>query len=125
MQNAMCLVSIFGPLLMILGLWMLFYYENMAKLCTSVKNDPSALCILGCINVLLGLTILTQYNGWDWSLFRLMTLLGWCYVIRGVMMFFLPQMYFKCAHGNPNWVRVKGIIPLVWGFGSTWLGYWS
>ncbi len=121
----MCLASIFGPLLMITGLWMLFYHENMMKMLTSLKNVPSVMFVMGFISLLLGLTILTQYNFWDWSLFLFITILGWFYVIRGVVIFFLPQLFLKWATHNQNWLRVKGIIPLIWGFCLCWLGYWS
>jgi uncharacterized protein YjeT (DUF2065 family) len=125
MQNAMSLAAIFGPLLMILGIWMLFYHENMMKMLTSLKNSPAVLFLLGFISLLIGLTIITQYDGWDWSLYLLMTLLGWFYVIRGILIFFVPQAYLKWSTHNENWLKIKGVIPLIWGFGLCWLGYWS
>lgn len=125
MQSAMCLASVFGPLLMILGLWMLFYYENMIKMFTTLKNVPSVLFLLGFINLLLGLTILTQNNTWEWSLFVMLTVLGWVYFIRGLLIFFVPQLFIKLSAGSQNWLRVRGVLPLLWGLGLTWLGYWS
>ena len=124
MQNAMWLASIFGPLLMIIGIWMLFYHENMVKVCTSCKNTPSVQYLWGVINMLIGLTILSQYNWWAWNLPLLITLLGWVTLIRGVMALFVPQLLMKFVMNEPGWVKIKGIIPLVWGFGLCWLAFW-
>jgi hypothetical protein len=124
MQNAMWLASIFGPLLMILGIWMLFYHENMVKVCTSCKNTPSVQYLMGIINMLIGLTILSQWNLWAWNLPLLVTLLGWVTLIRGVMALFLPHLLMKLATHDPGWLKIKGIIPLIWGFGLCWLAFW-
>jgi hypothetical protein len=124
MQNAMWLASIFGPLLMIIGVWMLFYHENMVKVCTSCKNTPAVQYLWGVVNVLIGLTILSQYNLWAWNLPLLVTLLGWVTLIRGVMALFVPQLLMKLVMNDPGWLKIKGIIPLIWGFGLCWLAFW-
>lgn len=123
-ENAMGLASIFGPLLMILGIWMLFYHENMVKVCTSCKNTPSVQYLWGVVNMLIGLTILTEYNFWAWNLPLLVTLLGWLTLIRGVMALFVPQLLMKLVTNDPGWLKIKGIIPLIWGFGLCWLAFW-
>jgi hypothetical protein len=124
MQNAMGLASIFGPLLMIVGIWMLFYHENMVKVCASCKNTPSVQYLMGVIKLLVGLTILSQYNIWDWSLPLLVTLLGWVILIRGLMALFVPQLSMKMSVGDPGWLKIKGVVPLIWGFGLCWLAFW-
>ena len=123
MQNAMWLASIFGPLLMILGVWMLFYHDNIVKVCASVKNTPCCLYVMSIINLLIGLTILNQFNVWMMGLSILVTLLGWFTLIRGLMALFVPHVLMKWAH-DPSWMKVKGIVPLVWGFGLCWLAFW-
>ena len=37
MQNAMWLAAIFGPYLVIHGLWTIFYHDNMSKIWTSLS----------------------------------------------------------------------------------------
>lgn len=125
MQNAIGFASIFGPFLIIMGLWMLFYYDNMMKMITSAKNTPAVFCVTGVISLLVGLTVITNFNMWSWSLAVLVTIYGWWMVLKGFMTFFLPQMLIKCTMSNTKWLKVKGIIPLVWGLGMCWLAYWS
>ena len=124
MANAIQMASIFGPFLMIMGVWQLFYQENMLKALTSCKNNPAVFCTHGLINLLIGLTVLTQYGLWNWNLALLVTLFGWVQLIRGLMVFFLPQLLIKLFMKDKNWLRFKGVIPIVWGFGMCWLAFW-
>jgi len=60
MQNAgMWLASIFGPFLVILGLWMLFYGEQVSKVCAGTKASPALLYLNSIFNILIGFTILS------------------------------------------------------------------
>ena len=123
MQNAMWLASIFGPLLMIVGIWMLFYHDSMVKVCTSFKNTPALVYFSGVINILIGLTVLNAFNVWMWGLTLLVTLFGWFILVRGIMKLFLPHVFMKWSH-DAGWMKVKGIVPLIWGFGLCWLAFW-
>ncbi len=123
MQNAMWLASIFGPLLMIMGIWMLFYHDNMGKVCNSIKHTPGLIYTLSIFNLLIGLTILSQFNVWVMGLSFLVTLLGWVTLVRGLLALFVPQMWIKWSH-DPSWMKIKGIVPLIWGFGLCWLAFW-
>lgn len=123
MQNAMWLAGIFGPLLMIIGIWMLFYHDSMVKVCASCKNTPSVMYVMAVINMIIGLTVLNSFNMWMWGLALLVTVFGWFMLIRGILGLFVPHVLMKWAH-NANWMKVKGIVPLVWGFGLCWLAFW-
>jgi hypothetical protein len=124
MQNAMWLASIFGPFLMILGIWMLFYRDNMMKVCNSIKSTPGLLYFSGILNLLIGLIVISEFSFWSWGLTVLVTLLGWALLVRGLMIFFLPQFLLKKTMGDGEMLRVKGVIILIWGFGLTWLAFW-
>ncbi|MBS0621273.1 MAG: hypothetical protein JSS61_07460 [Verrucomicrobia bacterium] len=115
MQSAMGLASIFGPYLLLMGLWMLFYHDNVTKVCTSLKNNPATFCLGGMINLIIGLAVLSQYNVWMWNLAVLVTLFGWWQLVRGVMVLFFPQVLMKCSTGGGSYAKGKGLIPLVWG----------
>ena len=124
MQQAMFLASIFGPFLMIMGIWKLFYHGNVVKVATSVKNTPGIMNICGVINLLLGLTIVNQYNVWMWNLALLLTLLGWFFLLRGLLFYFMPQCLHHKKLSTAACIKVKGVIALVWGFGLCCLAFW-
>ena len=121
MQSAVWLSSIFGPLLFILGLWMLAYGENLSKVFTSMKNTPSAFYISSVINLLLGLVIISHHNVWMWNATFFLTLLGWVFLIRGIMGLYIPQLMFKMM--SNSFMKIMGIIPLIWGVILCWVAF--
>ena len=124
MQNAaMWLASIFGPLLVILGLWMLLYSDNLMKVMSAIKSSAGIFYYSSVFNLLVGFTVLSQYDLWGWNALVFVTILGWFMVVRGVMGLFVPQLLMHILVGNPGFTRVCGIIPLIWGLILSWVGF--
>ncbi len=119
----MWIASIFGPFMTILGLWMLLYVDNMMKVWSGIKNNPPAFYFSCVANFLIGLTILSEYDMWSSDAYALVTLLGWVMVIRGILGLFLPQLLIKLTMSNTSFMKVMGVIPLVWGLALCWLAY--
>ena len=124
MENAaMWLASIFGPLLVILGLWMLLYSDNLMKVMSAIKGSAGIFYYSSVFNLLVGFTVLSQYDLWGWNALVFVTILGWFMVIRGIMGLFVPQLLMDILMGNPGFTRVCGIIPLIWGLILSWIGF--
>lgn len=123
MQNAMSLGGIFGPFLIILGIWMLFYHANMMKVFTSIRSTPGVLYTLGIVNLLVGLTVLNLFNKWILDLSILVTLFGWLILLRGLLGLFAPQFLYKKIMSDKKTFKIKGVIVLLWGIGMTWLAF--
>lgn len=123
MQNAMWIASIFGPFMVILGLWMLLYSENLTKICNSFKTNPAAFYLMGVFNLLVGLVIINEYNMWAWNKSLLVTVLGWWLLARGVLALFMPQMLIKSSMSNPSFLKISGIIPFIWGIVLCWVAF--
>jgi hypothetical protein len=124
MQNAMSIASIFGPFLLIMGIWMLFYHANMMKVLASTKSTPGVLYVMGVINLLIGLTVLSGFNMWMWGPALLVTIFGWAITIRGLLAFFMPQFLVNKPMTDTNYLKVKGFIVLLWGIGMCWFAFW-
>lgn len=123
MQNALWLASIFGPFLVIVGLWMLLYSDNLEKIVASIKNSPGTFYVIGVANLLVGFTIISQYNMWHWDGSFLVTLLGWVLVLRGVLSLFVPQLLIKVTMSHGGMTKFMGIIPFIWGIALCWLAF--
>jgi positive regulator of sigma E activity len=124
MQNAaMWLASIFGPLLVILGLWKLLYSDTVEKVLHSVKNSPGLIYFSSVIYLWIGLTVLSQYDLWGMNSLMLVTLLGWVMVARGILGLFVPQMLFDMYFKNEHYMKLCGIVPLIWGIILCWVGF--
>ena len=107
MDTAIMIARVFGPLLGILGLWMLLYGENVVKIMTATKNSPSALYCNAVFNLLIGLFIINAYNVWVWDIFFFVTLLGWVLFIRGVLGLFMPQVLVKSTMTKSSWMKTQ------------------
>ncbi|NGX59551.1 MAG: hypothetical protein KR126chlam3_00703 [Chlamydiae bacterium] len=124
MDSAMMLAKVFGPLLGIVGLWMLLYGDNVVKITTSIKNSPAAQYFSAFVNILIGLFIINTYNVWEWNVFFFITLLGWAMFIRGILGLYMPQLIVQWFMTKNAWMKTMGIIPFVWGLILTWTGYY-
>ena len=124
MDSAIMIARVFGPFMGILGLWMLLYGDNVAKIMNSMKNSPSALYASAVFNLLIGLFIINAFNVWDWNIFFFVTLLGWVMFIRGVCALFMPQTVSKSLMTQNGWMKTMGIIPFVWGLLLMWIGFY-
>jgi hypothetical protein len=124
MQSAISLASVFGPMMAIVGLWMLLYNDNMVKVLNSTKTSPAAFYTSGWIHLFLGLVVVSQYNVWSASLAVLVTLLGWAMIVRGILTLYMPQVVVKFAMSRTRWLKGMGLVPLVWGLLLTWYAFY-
>ncbi len=123
MANAVWLGMIFGPLLFIIGLWMLMFTHNLMKITASIKNSLASFWLIGFVNLLLGLVIVSLYNRWVWNGTLLVTLLGWFMIIRGLFSFFVPRSLIIITMNNYHFLKSMGFIPLLWGLGLIWVAF--
>jgi hypothetical protein len=123
MDNAMMLAKIFGPFLMIMGLWMLVFCEHLMKVWTAIRTSPFAIYAQGTLNLLVGLVMLEMYNVWQADAFVFVTLLGWFWVIRGVLCLFFPKTIIKWQFSREGVMKGMGILPLVWGLILSWIAF--
>lgn len=117
------LASIFGPLLLINGIWCLVYKENLVKIISSIKANPAAFWLFGFLNLFLGLFIISYYNVWDMNMGIFVTLLGWVLLIRGLLSFFAPKTLIAYTMTNPKFIKIFGFIPLIWGVILCWIAF--
>jgi hypothetical protein len=125
MDNAVWLASIFGPFMIIVGLWMLLYSDNVVKVFASVRNTPSAFYLGGIMNLIVGLTVLSIFQDWAWDLTLFVTLLGWVMLVRGVLVLYVPQLVIRLTMTNVHYMRWMGFVPVVWGVLLCWLAFFD
>ena len=117
-QEAMCIATILGPFLILQGLWLLFYRDNVVKVWNSIKNTPATLYLISFINLLAGLIIVHMYNVWEADLSIFVTLLGWVVLLRAFIGIFMPQLFMKMF--TNKWMIPMGVITLVFGLFLGW-----
>ena len=127
MEQAVWLASIFGPILIVISLWVLLKTHEVDRLWTSVKATPAAYYLGAFLNLLIGFTILSLYNRWSIELAVLVTLLGYLQTIRGIVALFYHDKMIKWSQkliNNPHF-RSMSAIPLVYGLLLFWLGFFA
>ena|SRR3990167_2070278 len=124
MHYAAQIASVFGPLLIILGIWTIFHKENVRKVAESIIKVPAILYLGGIINLILGLIIINLHPFWRVNLAVLVTILGWVLFIRGLCDFFLPNLRIKMMRMEHSMWIICGLISVVWGLGLCWLAFY-
>ncbi len=120
-EHAMWIASVLGPFLLIQALWILFYQDNMTKVFASIKSTPAVFHLIGLLNFLFGLVLVSTYNIWEMNILFFVTLLGWVFIIRGILICFMPQVMIKSMAYKS--MRIWGIIQLIWSLLLCWAAF--
>ena len=125
MDEAIWVASIFGPILIVLGLWVLFRTRDVDRFWTSIKATPAVFYIGAMLNLLIGFTILSLYNEWSMHIAVLVTIFGYMQAIRGVLSFLCTESVMKWSQNIMNHpsLRLLGIVPVVYGLLLSWVGF--
>ena len=102
---------------------MLMFTNNLMKITASIKNSLAAFWLIGFVNLLLGLTIVSLYDQWVWDVTVWVTLLGWLFIVRGVAALFIPKSLIIMTMTNYHWLKSMGFVPLIWGAILCWLAF--
>lgn len=121
--EAMWLAGVFGPLLAIVGAWMIVLNDSCLKVIASMKATPGAFYLSGIINLLIGITMVSMYNVWACDAGLLVTLLGWVFLVRGFLNLFAPHFLMKWTMSDSTAVKLMGVIPFIWGLALCWFAF--
>lgn len=121
MMHAIWLGHVFGPFLVIHGLWMLLCRTAVMKTEAAVKSSLAAFHMGAALRLLFGLMIVnTCCMGPVEGLSLLLAVLGWVLILRAILAFFLPKLVLKTL-GNPTWNVATAVISIVWGAAIYWM----
>lgn len=121
-NEALAIARIFGPFLVIWGIWIFLNRDQMAKVTNNFKTTPALVYLISIFNLLVGFVILSQYDLWDWNLFLFVTLLGWAMVVRGIMGLFATKLFLKMCIGKGHLSKKWTLIPIIVGIILSYLG---
>ena len=91
MDNAMHISRIIGPVFFILSLIIMFDKKRVDEAIKSLQEITGLQLIVGMVNLLLGLIIISFYNVWAWNWGLLVTVFAWFAVLRGVLILLFPK----------------------------------
>jgi hypothetical protein len=122
-RAGLVLAWIFGPYLLIQGIWMFAHRKNLMKICKSLRETPAAVYLSGWLSLLIGLTVVNLYNVWETNFGVFLTILGWAYVLRGLVVLFMPRVFLKVEAHEKTVMPTMAVVRVVWGLLIVWFGY--
>jgi len=122
MEHAIIVAKIFGPVLTLLGFWMLFCPDDVRQVSEDFQKTPSMLYMSAVMNLIFGFAVLGAHHHWDWHLSVLVTIFGWLMIIRGFFgLFFSREVTARWMAACLPIARGLCIIPLILGLGMLWM----
>lgn len=126
MHLSVALAQIFGMFYVILGLAMLFNTNYYRKLYADFFKNPPALLLWGILALFVGIFIILFHNYWVYSWETIITVIGWCALIEGVVLLLSPQQLEVITSGllkKTGFVLFTGTITLIVGLVLGYFGF--
>jgi hypothetical protein len=125
---ATLIARLVGPLFVALGIGMIVNATFYAAAVGEGVHSPVLIAISGMATLLAGVAILNAHHAWtsDWRV--LVTLIGWLFVIAGLIRLILPTVAERVApevYSGPAAEIVTGAVVLVIGAILSFEGYRS
>ena len=123
MQRSIFLARLIGPVLVTVGIALIFNSETYRYMAEQFLVSYALIYVAGVIALFAGLAIINLHNIWEWKWPVIITVLGWLAVIGGAVRILIPQegqIMGTAIVGLNIWPGIPGLIML--GFGL-WLFY--
>jgi uncharacterized protein YjeT (DUF2065 family) len=118
----------------VLGLWLLLislatlvHQPRFKKIASDTLNNPEMMTFAGVVALGIGLLIVVTHNIWVYAWPVLVTLVGWFFIIQGIMRIFWPEAFAKMMR---DLMAKSGYTIMTWawfiiGLYLTWIGFMS
>jgi hypothetical protein len=126
MPAATLIARLIGPLFAALGVGMIVNATFYAAAVGEGAHSPVLIAVSGMATLLAGIAILNAHHSWtaDWRV--LVTLIGWLFIIAGLIRLILPTVAESVApavYSGPAAEIVAGAVVLVIGAVLSFGGY--
>lgn len=129
MDTSVFLAQLIGPILLLVGLGLLFNRAIYREAAEEVIKGRALLYLFGAIEFTAGLAIVLAHNVWVWNWPVIVTLLGWLLVVRGALRIVVPQQIVdfgaKLLRDSSTLLSVSGFVVLVLGAVLCFFGYFA
>lgn len=126
MQKSEYLGRLIGPVMIAVGLGMLFNTAAFRGIAEEFLRSHALIYVSGLLTMLAGLALVNAHNLWSGGWRLIITILGWLMVIGGALRIVLPrqvELIGGVAFAEPSTMTVGGVIALVLGLILTFYGH--
>ena len=126
MSPATLTARLVGPLFVAIGLGILINPSFYNGAIIEAVHSPTLVYLSGIASLIAGLAVLNAHRTWtaDWRV--IVTILGWLFVIGGIIRIVLPgviENIWLTVYSGPNALIVVAVIVLVVGAFLSFRGY--
>ena len=126
MPPAKLIARLIGPVFVVIGVAVLLNTAFYVELVVEAVHVPALIYIYGVLILVAGLAMLNAYRAWtrDWRV--IVTILGWLFVIGGVIRILLPQLlatHAATTYATPTALIIDAAILFVVGGYLSFEGY--
>ncbi|MCF7851803.1 MAG: hypothetical protein K9M07_01015 [Simkaniaceae bacterium] len=119
------LAKIFGPTLILFGLFKIFFRDSLEKITKNFAGAHGAYWMESVVSMIIGLAIINAPQVvWYGGLGALLPLYGWICFIKGVLLLFLGDALQSLWGNMVNRIMI-GILRFAFGWAFVCLGYFG
>ncbi len=126
MEISLLLAQTIGLYLVLEGLVILTQKKFVLNVVTDMSNHKALMYVTAVMLTVLGLLVVLNHNVWESTWRVVPTIVGWAMLVKGVMLFFVPNMVMAKARRfakNRNMTVLAGIVALAVGAYLVYVGF--
>tara|TARA_B100000745_G_scaffold300606_1_gene255897 strand:+ start:873 stop:1385 length:513 start_codon:yes stop_codon:yes gene_type:complete len=126
MDISLLLAQTIGLYLVLEGLVILTQKKFVVNVVTDMSNHKALMYVTAVMLTVLGLLVVLNHNVWESTWRVVPTIVGWAMLVKGVMLFFVPNMVMTKARRfakNRNMAVLAGLIALAVGAYLVYVGF--
>ena len=126
MDTSLLLAQVMGLYLLLEGLVVLTRRKFVLHIVNDISQHKAMMFVTGAMVFILGLLVVLNHNVWEASWRVVPTIIGWAMVIKGAMLFFVPNTMLARAKKfakNRNKMVLAGIVAVAVGAYLMYIGF--
>ncbi len=92
MQTSIFLAKLMGPMLFVMGLFVVLRRERMRRVVREFLDSEALIFLSGVITLPVGIAIVISHNVWEANWRVLITLFGWIFILAGIARLAFPDL---------------------------------
>jgi len=126
MDISIVLAQIIGIYLVLEGVVILTQKKFVMHVVEDFGRHRALMYVTGAMVLVLGLLVVLNHNVWEATWRVVPTVIGWVMVIKGVMLFLVPQTILRTARKfakNRQMATLAGLVALAVGMYLVYIGF--
>ncbi|MDP8234357.1 MAG: hypothetical protein P9M06_06120 [Candidatus Saelkia tenebricola] len=128
METSLFIAKIIGPCCIIVSIGIMLHRKFFQKIMEDYFKNSALVFFGGIFALIIGFVIVLTHNVWTNSWPVIITIYGWCGILKGIWLIVFPNSVLKFTQlyaKNTTFLLIQAIIIIVFGLILTHLGYFA